>query len=100
MRSGLKARYHGQQRAELTKSLFYPGAQTVLDVTHDDSSGVLQLQTPDHLDKVQAWYESALKPTKILRVTSTTVILKNGPVTATLVAEDNTTTIVIKQSPR
>jgi len=100
MRSGLRTRNEDQRRSELGKSLFYPGAQTVLDVTHDDGSGVLQLQTPDQLNKVQAWYESTLKPTKTLRVTSATVILKNGPVTATIVAEGNTTTIVIKQSPR
>ena len=100
MRSGLKNRNQGQGHVELSKSLFYPGAHTVLDVTNDDGSGVLQLQTPDQLEKVQAWYESALKPTKTIRVTSATMILKNGPVTATIVAENNTTTIVIKQSPR
>jgi hypothetical protein len=86
--------------AQVSRSLIYPGAKTVLDLTYDDGSAVLQLQTPDPLDKVQPWYETNLKPTKTLRATSGSVIMKNDALTATLVAEDSLTTIVIKKANR
>lgn len=96
--SMLKSR--SRSAAQVSRSLIYPGAKTILDLTYDDGSAVLQLQTPDPLDKVQPWYETNLKPTKTLRATSGSVIMKNDALTATLVAEDSLTTIVIKKANR
>jgi len=50
-------RAHSQSRSSVSKqlagkSLVYPGAQTVLDVTSEDGAGVLQLKTTDGVDKV------------------------------------------------
>jgi hypothetical protein len=81
---------------QINKSLIYPGARTIVDMS-DSGGAVLQLETPDALDKVREWYEANLKPTKTLRVTSTSVIQKNANVTVTLVSEDKLTSIVIKQ---
>ena len=58
----------------------------------------VQPTSREALEKVQAWYESNLKPTKTLRVNSTSIILKREKVTVTLVSEDNLTSIVIKQA--
>lgn len=58
----------------------------------------LHFQTLDSLEQVVAWYETNLKPTKTMRLTSTSVILKNQNVTATIATEDNRTNILIKQS--
>lgn len=58
----------------------------------------LQLQTPDPLERVVAWYEASIKPTKTMRLTSTSVVLRNQNVTATIAAEGNKTNILIKQS--
>ncbi|MGZ8845923.1 MAG: hypothetical protein ACXW3C_05615, partial [Pyrinomonadaceae bacterium] len=81
---------------QISRSLIYPGSRTVVDMG-DSGGAVLQLESSDSLDKVRGWYEVNLKPTKILRVTSTSVILKNESATVTLVSEDKTTSIVIKQ---
>ena len=81
---------------QINRSLIYPGSRTIVDMS-DSGGAVLQLETPDALDKVRAWYEANLKPTKTLRVTSTSVIQKNANVTVTLVSEDKLTSIVIKQ---
>ena len=97
-RSILKTR--SRSAAQVSRSLIYPGAKTILDLTYDDGSAVLQLQTPDPLDKVQPWYEASLKPTKTLRATSGSVIMKNDALTATLLAEESLTTIVIKKVNR
>jgi hypothetical protein len=89
----------GSQTADaiqINKSLIYPGSRTIVDMS-DSGGAVLQLETPDALDKVGAWYEANLKPTKTLRVTSTSVIQKKENVTVTLVSEDKLTSIVIKQ---
>jgi hypothetical protein len=82
---------------QINRSLIYPGSRTIVDMS-DSGGAVLQLETPDALDKVRAWYEANLKPTKTLRVTSTSVIQKNANVTVTLVSEDKLTSIVIKQA--
>ncbi|MCU1264462.1 MAG: hypothetical protein JWM21_780 [Acidobacteria bacterium] len=76
----------------------YPGSHVVIDLTNESGGSILQLTTSDPLDKVQNWYISNLQPTKILQVTLGTVILKKDNVTATIVAENTTTNIVIKQS--
>jgi hypothetical protein len=81
---------------QINRSLVYPGARTIVDMS-DSGGAVLQLETPDALENVRAWYEANLKPTKTLRVTSTSVIQKNANVTVTLVSEDKLTSIVIKQ---
>ena len=78
--------------------LIYPGSQTVVDMT-TDAGRAIQLQTGDSLDKVLAWYDASLKPTKTMRLTSTSFVLKNQNVTATIATEDNKTNILIKQSP-
>jgi hypothetical protein len=81
---------------QINKSLMYPGSRTIVDMS-DSGGAVLQMETPDALENVRAWYEANLKPTKTLRVTSASVIQKKENVTVTLVSEDKLTSIVIKQ---
>lgn len=69
----------------------------MVDITSDDGRAI-QLQTGDSLDRVLAWYEGTLKPTKTMRLTSTSVVLRSENVTATIATEDNKTNILIKQS--
>ena len=80
-----------------TDALFYPGSVTTIDQTTEDGR-VIQLQTGDTLDQVVAWYTANLKPTKTMRITGTTVVLKNQNITATVATEDNKTNILIKQA--
>jgi hypothetical protein len=75
--------------------LVYPGSKTIVDTTTGDGRAI-QLQTTDSVDQVVAWYMSNLKPTKTMRLTPTTVVLKNQDVTATVAAEDDKTNILIK----
>jgi hypothetical protein len=93
----LRAGKRNASRVEINRSWIYPGSRTVVDLG-DSGGAVLQLETNDALEKVQAWYESNLKPTKTLRVNSNSTILKREKVTVTLVSENNLTSIVIKQA--
>jgi hypothetical protein len=93
----LRAGSRSAGNVQINRALIYPGARTVVDMG-DSGGAVLQLETTDALDKVQAWYESNLKPTKTLRVNTNSTILKREKVTVTLVSEDNLTSIVIKQA--
>jgi hypothetical protein len=79
-----------------SSDLIYPGARTVVDMTSNGGGRAFHLQTPDSLEKVEAWYQKTLKPEKTMRLTSTSVVLKNAKTTATIAAEDNTTNILIK----
>jgi hypothetical protein len=96
-------RSHSQSRPSASKpladkSLVYPGAQIILDVTSEGGTGVLQLKTTDGIDKVADWYEAKLKPTKTVRV-GPTVVMKSDNVTATIVSDGSSTNILIKQAP-
>jgi hypothetical protein len=81
---------------EVDTALIYPGSQTVAAFSSGDGS-TLQLQTNDSLEKVVAWYEKSIKPTKTMRLTSTSVVLKNGNVTTTVASEAGKTNILIKR---
>jgi hypothetical protein len=90
------------QNATLTSSpatLSYPGGQTVVDMTNTDGSRAVHLQTKDPLARVESWYQTNLKLTKTVRLTSTSVVMKKDKVTITLAEEDGTTNILIKQAP-
>lgn len=90
-------RMRSQSRTTDSAALIYPGAQTVVDMTSDEGRAI-QLQTGDSLDRVLAWYDASLKPTKRMRLTSTSFVLKNQNVTATIATEANKTNILIKQA--
>ena len=100
MRSAIMSRIHWQAAASqpVNQALVYPGAQTLLNVGSGGGSGVLQLKTTDPIDKVAAWYDATLKPTKTIRVAST-VIMKTDKISATLVSEGDQTNIIIKHAP-
>ena len=76
--------------------LIYPGSKTIVDVASGDGRAI-QLQTADSLEQVVTWYQVNMKPTKTMRLTSTSVVLKNDNVTTTLATENNKTNILIKQ---
>jgi predicted N-acyltransferase len=80
-------------------AFMYPGAHTVLDMTPADGSRTMHLQTKDALDRVESWYQTNLKLSKTMHLTSTSVVMKKDKVTITLVEEDGTTNILIKQAP-
>lgn len=90
-------RNRSHSRTTDSSALVYPGSQTIVDM-QGEGYRTLHFQTLDSLEQVVAWYETNLKPTKTMRLTSTSVILKNQNVTATIATEDNRTNILIKQS--
>ena len=69
-------RMRSHSRTTDRAALIYPGAQTVVDMTSNEGRAI-QLQTVDSLDRVLAWYDASLKPTKRMRLTSTSFVLKN-----------------------
>jgi len=76
-------------------ALIYPGSKTIVDFSSGDGRAI-QLQTDDSLEQVIAWYETFMKPTKTMRLTSTSVVLKNENVTTTVASEGGKTNILIK----
>jgi hypothetical protein len=77
-------------------TLFYPGSKTVVDVSSGDGRAI-QLQSAASFDQVIDWYEQSIKPTKTMRLTSTSVVLKNENVTVTVATESGKTNILIKR---
>jgi len=97
VRSVMNKKQSAAPAIHVTRTLMYPASRVVLDLG-DSGGAVLQLATTDPLDKVETWYGAQLKPDKILRATMNTSILRKDNVTVTLVMENNTTSIVIKQN--
>ena len=64
----------------------------------DSGGGVLQMTTRDPLSKVQSWYVEQMKPDKVLQVTYNSTIMRKDKVMTTLIAENDITSIVIKQA--
>ena len=91
----IKARRH----PAATGALLYPGSKTIVDLNYGDGSRALHLETADSLNQVERWYQDQLKPSKTMRLTSGSVVLKADTITATLVTEDNKTNILIKMTP-
>ena len=85
-----------QNRTTDDATLIYPGSQTVVDVSSGDGRA-MQLQSGDSLEQVIAWYEKSIKPTKTMRLTSTSVVLKNQNVTVTVATERGKTNVLIKR---
>ena len=77
-------------------TLIYPGSKTIVDFNSGDGRAI-QLQTDDSLEQVISWYETFMKPTKTMRLTSTSVVLKKDKMTTTLASEGGKTNILIKQ---
>jgi len=83
---------------QATANLQYPGARTVVDMT-GEGGRALQLETSDSLSSVEEWYQRELKPQKTIRLTNTSVVLKNDKTTATIASEGAKTSILIKVAP-
>jgi hypothetical protein len=92
-------RIRSHSRTMTSVNLVYPGAQTLVDMNYEDGSRAVQLVTPDSLEKVESWYTSLLRPTKTIRLTSTSVVMKNLNTTVTIAVEDNKTNVLIKKTP-
>jgi len=85
-------------RSQAAGNLVYPGARTIFDMT-GDGGRALHLESPDSFSDVEAWYQKELKPDKTMRLTSTSVVLKNQKTTATIASESDKTSILIKVAP-
>lgn len=85
-------------RGETSSNLVYPGARTVVDMT-GDGGRALHLETSDSFSAVEEWYQKELKPHKTMRLTSSSVVLKNDKTTATIASEGAKTSILIKVAP-
>lgn len=95
--SVMKRLRHSSMQTQVSSQFNYPGAQTIVNVG-GERGAVLQMETADRLEKVSAWYEATLKPTKTLRVTSDTIIMNNNNITVTMAGTVQGTSIAIKQS--
>jgi hypothetical protein len=94
------SRIRTHSRTTSVDALLYPGAQKVVDVTSQDGGRALHLQTSDPFKKVEDWYQQSLQPQKTVRLTSTSVVLKNENTTATIASEGGMTNILIKMKGR
>lgn len=85
------------QGTGISHELIYPGAQTTMEITDASEGDVLQLQTSDSLDKVASWYMEKLKPSKVVRMPGTNVILEADEMKAIITAKGDGTSILLKQ---
>ena len=92
-------RAHVTRRNVSEEAIIYPGARKALDIVADGGGRALQLETSDSLEQVDEWYRETLKPDKVIRLSASSVILKNEKTVATIVREGDQTNILIKMDP-
>lgn len=68
-----------------------------MEVTDVSEGAVLQLQTSDSFDKVVRWYTEKLKPTKVVRIPNSNVILEAGELKVIINADGDKTIIMLAQ---
>ena len=81
------------------ESIIYPGARKSMDIVADGGGRAVQLETSDSLEQVDEWYRETLKPDKVIRLSATSVVMKNKKAVATIVREGDQTNILIKMNP-
>ena len=91
--------FRSNSRIRSSAALVYPGSKTLVDMKYDDGARAMTLETADSLSQVEGWYQANLKPSKVIRLTTGSVVLKNQNTTATLVVENDKTNILIKMTP-
>ncbi|HEV8367013.1 MAG TPA: zinc ribbon domain-containing protein [Pyrinomonadaceae bacterium] len=79
--------------------LVYPGSRKLVDMVAEGGGRAIQLETSDSFESVDEWYRKAMKPQKVVQLTSASVVLKNDKTTATIVTENNKTNILLKIVP-
>ena len=90
---------HRSNRIASGEGLVYPGARKLVDVVAEGGGRAIQLETSDSFESVDEWYRKAMKPQKVVQLTSASVVLKNDKTTATIVTEYNKTNILLKIIP-
>lgn len=85
-----------QAPASIGKTLTYTDAQTIAEVKSSEGT-LLHLRTRDSFDKVVKWYVANLKPTKRMKVSENSVLLKVGSIMAVIATDGKETDVVIKQ---
>jgi hypothetical protein len=85
-----------RERSETTTNLVYPGARTVVNMTGEDGGLALHLETSDSFSAVEDWYQKQMKPDKTMRLTPSSVVLKNSKTTATISSDGGKTNILVK----
>ena len=92
-------RNHRSSRIASGDGLVYPGARKLVDMVAEGGGRAIQLETSDSFASVEEWYHKAMKPQKVVQLTSASVVLKNDKTTATIVTENNKTNILLKIVP-
>ena len=83
---------------DISSPLAYPGAKEIMRVTDSDGSGVLQLETQDSVEQVATWYESRLRPNKVIRVPGgQNVVINSDDAKVVINGTGNGTNIFVKQ---
>ena len=84
--------------AATNNPLYYPGAETVMEVTGQEEGHVLQLRTSDPLDKVVRWYVEKVKPTSTIKTPGDNVtVLRGEGVNVVITGGGDQTEIIIRQ---
>ena len=92
-------RKHMNRSVASGDSIIYPGARKSMDIVADGGGRAVQLETSDSLEQVDEWYRETLKPDKVIRLSATSVVMKNKVAVATIVREGDQTNILIKMNP-
>lgn len=80
----------------ISRDFIYPGAETLMDMTHSNEASLLQLRTTDSYQKVFDWYVAKLKPDSVFKPSDSNAILKSDKLVAIINSSGEGTIIMLK----
>lgn len=81
----------------ISHDFYYPGAETVMEVSNPSEGNTAQLRTSDSLERVVNWYTEKLKPTQVVKTNGPNVVLKSSQMTAVINAQGPQTMILLHE---
>ncbi|HKC63907.1 MAG TPA: zinc ribbon domain-containing protein [Pyrinomonadaceae bacterium] len=86
-----------QGGTSISHEFYYPGAETVMEVSDPNEGNTAQLRTTDSLERVVKWYTEKLKPTQVVKTNGSNVVLKGSQMTAIINAQGPQTMIMLHE---
>jgi hypothetical protein len=86
-------------RVTTAEAALYPGSTKTMDIVGEGGGRAVALETSDSFEQVSQWYQMKLRPEKVVQLTERSVVMKGASTTATIIGDENRTSVLLKIIP-
>ena len=81
------------------EGVLYPGSHKTMDIVANGGGRAVSLETSESFEKVSQWYQTQLKPEKVVQLTERSVVMKGNNTTVTIIGDNDKTMVLLKITP-